>query len=614
MKRGALDNFFKPKPKKPFTGALLNQHESQEHNQPVCSTSIIDASNVVSTSIIDIGTVSNQLFQNKSLTSNNNIFKSNVLNSLFIPTKFYTFPSREFNKKKLKFQYNWLEKWEWLAYSKEIDDAFCKYCVLFGKNYVGKGSNQKVGSLISKPFIKWKGSIEKFTSHSNTDYHRFCTLTADNFRKVDTGEMCDVATQLNSYRQQQCEENRVALIPIIETIIFCGEQELSLRGNDNSGPLNLSKPPKKDGKFRALLRFRANFGDENLKNHLINSNKNSTYLSPSIQNEIIDICGQLIRKNIVTKINKAGCFSILCDETLDVSGTEQLSMCVRYVDQNNQLREDFLCFLPVYDLTGENLTRIILEECEKLGLDLNKLIGQGYDDADNMSGQFNGVQSRIRQLYPKAVFCSLCIASIKSCFIFGFIYKKSGGTLKNSILELIPETKKTRLVGLCETRFIERHEAVNVFVELFEPIIVSLQNIQETDRAISAKACSLLAAVEKSCFIISLLVYENLLSFTLLLSHYLQSPKRDLSSAVDYAKHIIKRLKHVRQNPNESFTHIFQEAKSGACKNILGIGKETIQEHWDRDKHIQTHKKQKFISTNESPAAVLLTKLDIVCP
>ena len=51
-------------------------------------------------------------------------------------------------------------------------------------------------------------------------------------------------------------------------------------------------------------------------------------------------------------------------------------MCVRYVDQNNQLREDFLCFLPVYDLTGENLTRIILEECEKLGLDLNKLISK----------------------------------------------------------------------------------------------------------------------------------------------------------------------------------------------------------------------------------------------
>jgi len=122
----------------------------------VCSTSIIDASNVVSTSIIDIGTVSNQLFQNKSSTSNNNIFKSYVLNSLFIPTKFYTFPSREFNKKKIKFQYNCLEKWEWLVYSREIDGAFCKYCVLFCKDYVRKVSNQKIGSLVSKPFIKWK--------------------------------------------------------------------------------------------------------------------------------------------------------------------------------------------------------------------------------------------------------------------------------------------------------------------------------------------------------------------------------------------------------------------------------------------------------------------------
>lgn len=174
----------------------------------------------MSTSIIDIGTVSNQLFQNKSSTSNNNIFKSNVFNSLFIPTKFYTFPSREFNKNKLKFQYNWLEKWEWLAYSKEINGAFCKYCILFGKDYVGKGSNQKIGCLVSKPFIKWKDTIEKFTSHSNTDYHRFCTLTVDNFRKIGTGEMCDVPTQLNSHRQQQCEENRAALIPIIETIIF----------------------------------------------------------------------------------------------------------------------------------------------------------------------------------------------------------------------------------------------------------------------------------------------------------------------------------------------------------------------------------------------------------
>lgn len=133
--------------------------------------------------------------------------------------------------------------------------------------------------------------------------------------------------------------------------------------------------------------------------------------------------------------------------------------------------------------------------------------GQGCIGAGNMSGQFNGVQSRIRQIYPKAVFVhcashrlnlALSSPNVRNCLgvMKGIINlfrnnALAGEIVKNATLELIPETKKIGLVVLYETRFIERYEAVNVFVELFEPIIVSLQNIQETDRAISAKACSL---------------------------------------------------------------------------------------------------------------------------
>lgn len=47
--------------------------------------------------------------------------------------------------------------------------------------------------------------------------------------------------------------------------------------------------------------------------------------------------------------------------------------------------------------TGENLTRLILEGCEKLRLDLNKHIGQIH--VCNTSGQYNGVRSRIRHVY-----------------------------------------------------------------------------------------------------------------------------------------------------------------------------------------------------------------------
>lgn len=49
------------------------------------------------------------------------------------PGKNSVFPSTLHGKKQLKFQFGWLEKWNWLAYSNIEDGAYCKYCVLFSK-------------------------------------------------------------------------------------------------------------------------------------------------------------------------------------------------------------------------------------------------------------------------------------------------------------------------------------------------------------------------------------------------------------------------------------------------------------------------------------------------
>ena len=63
-------------------------------------------------------------------------------------------------------------------------------------------------------------------------------------------------------------------------------------------------------------------------------------------------------------INQAKCFSVfIVDETTDVSRVEQLSSCVRYLDNNLNieqnkinnyvLKEHFLQFLPVNSTTGQ---------------------------------------------------------------------------------------------------------------------------------------------------------------------------------------------------------------------------------------------------------------------
>lgn len=54
------------------------------------------------------------------------------------------------------------------------------------------------------------------------------------------------------------------------------------------------------------------------------------------------------------------CFSVMADETTDISTTEQLSICVRYVDSNNILNESFLQFFSIHSLTGKDLATFIL--------------------------------------------------------------------------------------------------------------------------------------------------------------------------------------------------------------------------------------------------------------
>ena len=55
----------------------------------------------------------------------------------------------------------------------------------------------------------------------------------------------------------------------------------------------------------------------------------ATYLSPDIQNSTLKIIGKMIRDR--TEVHLSGFFSLMDDETKDVSKQEQLSIVVRYV-------------------------------------------------------------------------------------------------------------------------------------------------------------------------------------------------------------------------------------------------------------------------------------------
>ena len=128
----------------------------------------------------------------------------------------------------------------------------------------------------------------------------------------------------------------------------------------------------------------------------------------------------MILKRLVDSINRSRFFSVLADETTDISCQEQLTLCARYVSDDFAIEESFLQFVPITDLSGKNLASTILNNLSDIGIDVSKMRGQGYDGATAMSGRLNGAQAYIREIIPTALYVhcaahSLNLAVSNSC-------------------------------------------------------------------------------------------------------------------------------------------------------------------------------------------------------
>ena len=102
-------------------------------------------------------------------------------------------------------------------------------------------------------------------------------------------------------------------------------------------------------------------------------------------------------------MNESQFFAILADDA--TSGhREVLSLVVRYVSKDIAMKEQFLLFHFVGKCTSQILGQQIVNHLSRLGLDIQKCRGQGYDGAAAMSSDCCGVQPVIREIVPSAVY------------------------------------------------------------------------------------------------------------------------------------------------------------------------------------------------------------------
>jgi len=225
-----------------------------------------------------------------------------------------------------------------------------------------------------------------------------------------------------------------------------------------------------------------------LKKHLQNPKGNARYTSHVIQNQLITICGDLIRAELLKSIRTARFFSVIADEATDTANVEQLSLSIRFVE-NNAPCEKFMGFLKCEaGTTGEAIANMILTQLEEWQLEPQLLQGQAYDGAGAMAGLTKG--SPKRQL-----------------------------ALEKWINDVLQGEKRHKLKEMCRTRWIERHEAFEIFLDLFLPTVSCLEEVtssrgEEWNRETCNDAHSYLLAISQFTFIVALVLTQKVLAFT----------------------------------------------------------------------------------------------------
>ncbi|KAJ8895750.1 hypothetical protein PR048_001088 [Dryococelus australis] len=308
-------------------------------------------------------------------------------------------------------QLSWIDEFKLLPYSEMKAGYFCKYCILFlDNNAVCEGNHQTVGASLTKHFTNLKKAREMFKQHENSRYHKDAMLTADNIKSTISKKADGVINQLDVGRKKNTRKH----LPIIQLVRLCSRQQISLRGKHDAGRINLHElinndgnfcsslryrtnsvslrgkhdarrinPHElinNDGNFCSSLRYRTNSGDLGLREHLESIGCKNLYTSSVIQNELIlkHFWGFGLIQNRYRANKTKRRFSWFCAH----------------------LRRNWLYFSPHFD-----------GEPKKMGLDVNKMRGQGYDGTDSMpEGEFRGVQAYVKEKVHSALHTHYCSA------------------------------------------------------------------------------------------------------------------------------------------------------------------------------------------------------------
>ena len=410
-------------------------------------------------------------------------------------------------------------------------------------------------------FNDWKHGGEQITAHENSAGHRDAIIALRTRKSM--GATVDAA--LVKQYQNEVEYGRELLKRLIDVIKFLCERGLAFRGKDELiGSAH-------NGNYLGILELLAEYDPflaQHIQKHGNQGKGHVSYLSSSICEEFINLMGKEVLSNIVEEVKSLIHYSISVDSTPDITHIDQLAVTIRYVKATGPV-ERFLTFIPMYGHTGAQIAELLLKFLSEQGVPIERCRGQSYDNASNMSGKYNGVQSIIRSRCPNADYvpctahslnlvgkhaaeaCSAAVAMftfIQNVYNFFSASTHRWAVLKKH-LEGLPVDK-----SLSETRWSARGDAVKALYSGYEENAKALEEITadpEQSAETRNEASGLLQRLERLETAILLELWNDILQQFQKTSCSLQKAGLPLNCALNLLDSLLKFVEPLRDKFDE---------------------------------------------------------------
>ncbi|KAJ8894085.1 hypothetical protein PR048_006695 [Dryococelus australis] len=219
-----------------------------------------------------------------------------------------------------------------------------------------------------------------------------------------------------------------------------------------------------------------------------------------------------------------------------------LAICIKYFDTTSyEIQEKFFKFTDDVDVSGENTAHRILQELDRLNLDISYCRGQAYDRGSDMSGKFKGVQVLL-QKYSHCANHRLNLAISKACSVV---------SIRNAI----------GVIASVSNFFRKSAGRIHKLETEVQDKLPRLKKGKHALKKMGSNAFSFLHAIQSSEFLVSVVVLAEVFGLTLPLARKLQAEYMDVLEAMKLVEATLANLREQRYKSTDTFKKIFRESE-----------------------------------------------------